>query len=288
MFPWVYGFSWNAGTVIFLGFFFSVVAVMATTVAGAALRAHRDRNNRDEDRIRWHEDFHDLPLYARTCRHVFTGEFQERSCERQFDCRACTKHQELSRLDARADGPLTQAVPSVEILGLRFPLHRKYHRGHTWVEETGDGESVLVGLDDFALRLISGEGLEPALPEPGTDVRVNGTALRFKNESGSEVRVLSPVSGTVVETQNLPSGWLLKVKVAEGGLDMKHLLGGREVRPWAVHELDRLQRILGRQSGTGIGLTLADGGELMPGELLRMREPDADWDAVAGEMLLEP
>jgi glycine cleavage system H lipoate-binding protein len=286
MFPWVYGFTWNAGTVIFLGFFFAVIVVMSVTVAKAALRAYRERGKSAEDRIRWHEDFRDLPAVARTCRHVFTGEYQERICEREFDCRACPDHEDLTQLSVPRPTALAQTVGSLEIHGLHFPLDRKYHRGHTWVEGSGEGEPAHVGLDDLALRIIGGEGKQFVLPPAGTELRLNGTAFRVIDGAGSEVRVLSPVDGTIVETRNSPSGWLLRIQVKGGRNGLNHLLHGAEVRPWVVHELDRLQRILSRQGGGEIGLTLADGGELMPGELLGS-DPRTRWASVAGELLLE-
>ena len=42
MLPWNYGFHWNPATVIFLGAFYTVLVVVATTVIRAALRARRD------------------------------------------------------------------------------------------------------------------------------------------------------------------------------------------------------------------------------------------------------
>ncbi len=74
MFPGVYGFTWDAGNVIFLGIFFTVAAVIAGTLGLAVKRAYKDHAMKKHEMIRWHRDFHDLPQRARTCRHVLTGE----------------------------------------------------------------------------------------------------------------------------------------------------------------------------------------------------------------------
>ena len=78
MFPWNYGFHWNAASHIFLGAFYTVLVVVATTVVSAVLRSRRDLRARTRPRqIRWHSDFHDLPARDRVCRHVLTGEFSQ-------------------------------------------------------------------------------------------------------------------------------------------------------------------------------------------------------------------
>ena len=41
MFPWNYGFHWSAGTIIFLGAFYTVLVVVATTLLSAAWRSRR-------------------------------------------------------------------------------------------------------------------------------------------------------------------------------------------------------------------------------------------------------
>ena len=73
MFPGVYGFTWDAGNLIFLGLFFCVAVVIASTVTLAAVRAARDLRRHREEAIRWQEDFHDLPEPLRRCRHELSG-----------------------------------------------------------------------------------------------------------------------------------------------------------------------------------------------------------------------
>ena len=76
MLPWNYGFHWTAGTMIFMGAFYTVVVIVASTLFSAALRSRRALRGRQTERIRWAEDFHDLPARDRQCRHVLTGEFR--------------------------------------------------------------------------------------------------------------------------------------------------------------------------------------------------------------------
>ncbi|MFI5173217.1 MAG: hypothetical protein ACHQKY_00045 [Terriglobia bacterium] len=281
MFPGVYGFTWEPGNLIFLGIFYSVVSVIFGTLAVAVVRSLRDFNAQKDDSIRWKLEFEDLPERNRTCRHELTGEFKHRTCERGFDCRQCTDHAKLgasrtSRLHISFEGDDEEG----RILGLDMPLDRMYHRGHTWVKPGPDG-TMTVGLDDFGSRLI-GEPDEVLLPAPGTPLHVNGTAWHVR-KNGSDVRILSPLEGEVVQTGGPKVGWYLKLKPPGAKADTRHLLRGPEIRPWLAREMERLEFSL---AGDGVGRSLADGGALVNDP--SKEYPGVDWDAVWGEMFLEP
>ena len=112
-----------------------------------------------------------------------------------------------------------QAATPAEHFGFDLPLDRLYHRGHTWVRPEMDG-TVTVGLDDFARRLV-GTPDRIELPAPGSRLEVNGPAGRI-TAHGNEVRVLSPVDGTVVETRGEGAGFTLRVDPG-GVADLRHL-----------------------------------------------------------------
>jgi hypothetical protein len=120
------------------------------------------------------------------------------------------------------------------------------------------------------------------LPQPGAIVHANGTAFRIHKRE-ADVRVLSPVDGEVVEAGGTGRDLYLKVKPLNGKMDMRHLLCGAEIKPWLMREMERLQLAL---SAEGAAPTLADGG--VPVADIAQSYPDADWDAVCGEMFLEP
>ena len=122
---------------------------------------------------------------------------------------------------------------------MSFPADRFYHRGHTWAHPEADG-TVTIGLDDLGARLL-GTPDEVILPEPGTQLRANGTAFRVRRRE-ADVRILSPVDGEVVETGGAgPRLYFLRVQTVDGKIDMRHLLRGAEVKPWMMREMERLQ-----------------------------------------------
>jgi glycine cleavage system H lipoate-binding protein len=272
MFPNDYAFHFSPVHLVFLGIFFTVAMLVAAYLLTAAFRTARALRQNRYEAIRWHEDFEDFPAEMRACRHQLTGEFQHRECPHAFDCRGCETHPKLI-------AKLPLPVPAEQhISGMIFPADRFYHRGHAWAKAEEDG-TVTVGLDDLGQRLI-GEAVAE-LPAPGAHLRVNGSGWRFR-KGATEVRILSPVDGEVLETANGADGWFLRVKPDGGKLDATPLLRGAEVKAWITRELERLQIAMAPEQ---TGAALADGGVLM--EDLPKANPEADWAAVYGEMFLE-
>jgi hypothetical protein len=274
MFPWSPEFAWDAYHLAFFGALYSVLAIVAGTLVLAAWRARRDARDGRAAAIAWHVDFEEMPRSARPCRHQLTGEAPERTCGNGFDCRGCAEHARLEALRT-GDGPVEPA----EHFGFDLPEDRLYHRGHTWVRREADG-TLTGGLDDLARRLV-GTPERVVLPAAGERLEVNGPAARLTTR-GRDVRVLSPVDGTVVGVSGEGPAFTLRVDPGSTP-DLRHLLSGPEVRAWALRELERLQRSMGSKA---LGAALADGGELVAdlGEAL----PGDRYDALLGEMLLEP
>ena len=171
MFPGVDGFRWDAGHLVFLGAFFSVLLVVATTLAISTWRAIRDFRGRKAEAIRWHLDFDDLTADDRRCRHELTREVKQRSCDHGFDCPQCTRHPSFLSLH----DPGVPAAVVEKVAGLDVPLNRYYHRGHTWVQANDDG-TVTIGLDPLAQRLIGRPDIVE-LPPPGEDEYFVGLRL---------------------------------------------------------------------------------------------------------------
>jgi len=144
-----------------------------------------------------------------------------------------------------------------------------YHRGHTWMKESG--ERVRIGLDDFG-QFIIGPIEKLTLPRIGEKVRKERPFVEITS-SGGNVRILSPLSGTVIalneEVIREPGlinvdpyerGWLLEVIPDEAeALRGRGILHGQEAEGWLQKESEELQQLLQSE----IGLTMADGGDLL-------------------------
>ena len=270
MFPGIYDFKWDAGHIVFLGIFYSVLAVVLTTMTiafGRALRAFRERR---VEALRWHADFDDLPASARRCRHELTGELASRECPNGFDCRHCTKHAEF------AASSLSLGEP--QAAGFLVPADRLYHRGHTWVRPEDDG-TMTIGLDDLATHLI-GTSSDVRLPAVGSHVVANGTGWETR-QHGVDLRILAPVDGEVVATNDGTDGWFIKLRPVSD--DLRHLLTPPEAKAWMLREVERLQLAM---ASDAVGGALADGGA--PVDDLSTAIPREKLDDVYGTMFLHP
>lgn len=273
MFPWVDGFHWTFGHILFLSLFFAVVLVIAATVLAAVRRTAQGLLKRSPAQLRWEADFADLTAIERRCRHELAGRVRQRMCDNGFDCRECASYAHFA------------CLPANEMLhgqGIDYPSNRFYHRGHTWVEPQPDG-TLAIGLDGFAERLI-GNPDAVEMPEVGNDLELNGTAWSMRKR-GRKIRVRAPIEGKVEAVGGPGSGWYLKVRPRLDPSEpatLQHLLRGPEVHGWLYRELERLHLQL-RSANTVP--TLADGGVLIHG--LMDAVPEADWENVLAGTFLE-
>jgi len=279
MFPWNYGFVWDKGHIIFLGVFYTIVLVVLATLLVAAWRTLRDLRANRGPAITWHEDFEDLPRAERACRHACSGELPGRVCELGFNCGKCETHARLvSLLESRGAAPELMRNVIDESLGVPLPLDRYYHRGHTWLKPETDG-TCIVGLDELARRVAANpEFIE--LPGVGTQLTAQSAAWTLRVH-GSEVRVMSPIDGEVVETACGEEGWFLRIKPAQNAT-FCHLLRGFEVVRWMTREMERVQLMV---SASAALPALADGG--VPVDDFAAACPQADWRSISGAMFLE-
>ncbi len=276
MFPFVYEFQWSPVHIIFLSLFFIVAVVILSTVSLAVLRAYRTFRKRTHESVQWEADFEDLPVAARSCRHQIAGETASRTCNHEFDCRSCSAHR--SFLEKHAPS-LSPAGREEALYGFAMPLDRYYHRGHTWVKYEGDGVYA-IGLDDFGQRIV-GTPDAVDLPAVGTSLNANGNGWVIR-KGKAVLRVLAPIDGVVVQTGTAHDAWTIRVRGGDPDTETRHLLRGSEIKPWIMRELERLQMAV---SPAGVGMSLADGGELV--QDMWKQAPQVDWDGVWGTMLLQ-
>jgi hypothetical protein len=85
MLPWNYGFHWNIATIVFMGAFYAVLAIVAATVITAVLRSGGLLRAKKAEKMRWRSDFKHLRAAERECRHALTGEMPGRLCPHAID-----------------------------------------------------------------------------------------------------------------------------------------------------------------------------------------------------------
>jgi glycine cleavage system H protein len=185
------------------------------------------------------------------------------------------------------------AIPAVEpswVAGYQMPEALYYHRGHTWARPL-DAHTVVIGVDDFARRLI-GPAATVKAPSRGDWVHQGGRGFALKLD-GKMAELVSPVEGEVIEVNRdlaekpglatedpYGRGWVLKVKAPNLADNLRNLLSGRLARTWMEDSREALELRLMAFSGS----VLQDGGE--PASDLGHHLPKADWDRLVHEFLL--
>jgi glycine cleavage system H protein len=191
-----------------------------------------------------------------------------------------------------ANSTPVEAVPlaPVWVAGYQLPEGLHYHRGHTWAR-LEDGETVTVGLDDFARRLI-GSALSVRLPAVGTWLRQGEKGFGVTVD-GRSADFLAPVEGEVVtvnsELTTHPQlttddpygrGWVLRVKSAGLAANLRNLLTGSLARRFMEDAREGLDLRLMALSGS----VLQDGGE--PVADFARHLPTDVWRRLIGDFLL--
>ncbi len=188
-----------------------------------------------------------------------------------------------------APSPAPTASEPVWVAGYQLPAGLYYHRGHTWARPEGD--TVVVGLDDFAHRLL-GDVSAVQLPAVGDWLRQGEVAFGV-GEDGRRASLVAPVEGEVVavnrELSREPSavandpfgrGWVLKVRASNLTANLRNLLSGSLARRWMEDTREALDLRLMALSGS----VLQDGGEPV-GDFAR-HVPAEDWRRLVHEFLL--
>jgi glycine cleavage system H protein len=192
--------------------------------------------------------------------------------------------------EARSRAAVVPGLEPAWVAGYQMPEALYYHRGHTWARPL-DANTVLVGIDDFARKLI---GAPEALrtPSRGDWLHQGSRAFSLKFD-GKAAQLVSPVEGEVVEVNtelaSRPSlaaedpygrGWVMKLKAPNLAANLRNLLSGRLARKWMEDSREALELRLMALSGS----VLQDGGS--PVSDLSRHLPASEWDRLAGEFFL--
>jgi len=202
---------------------------------------------------------------------------------------AVTRRRIARRAAALAAAPIPPIEPAW-VAGYQMPEMLFYHRGHTWARPL-DAHTVVVGVDDFARRLI-GPAATLKAPARGDWVHQGGRGFALKLD-GKVAELVSPVEGEVLEINpdvlQRPAlatddpygrGWVVKVRSQRLASNLRNLLSGRLARKWMEDSREALDLRLMALSGS----VLQDGGE-PASDFARHLAPD-DWQRLTSEFFL--
>jgi glycine cleavage system H protein len=180
---------------------------------------------------------------------------------------------------------------------LRIPQGLFYSKNHTWMYMEKSGIAN-VGLDDLLLH-ITGKIKFRNLYKPGETIN-KGDLLTEIDQDGKLLRIFSPVSGKIIETNPAldenpgllnedpyENGWIYKVKPSNWMAEARSCYFAEEATNWSENELIRFKDFLAgtmkNYSPEASMVILQDGGELCDHSLSAL--PDEIWKDFQKEFL---
>ncbi len=180
---------------------------------------------------------------------------------------------------------------------LRIPQGLFFSQNHTWMYLEKSG-SALVGLDDLLLH-ITGEVKFKDHKNPGEMIH-KGEVLTEIDQNGKLLRILSPVSGKIININSIINenpgilnedpygkGWIYKIKPSNWLAEAKTCHFAEEATSWSAHELERFKDFLAvsmkNYTPEPSMVILQDGGELCDHSLSAF--PVEIWRAFEKEFL---
>lgn len=184
---------------------------------------------------------------------------------------------------------IRKATRNLSSVLMHIPQGLFFSKNHTWtyLEKSG---TARVGLDDLLLH-ITGEVRFQYLINPDHMIK-KGDCLAEIEQKGKVLRILSPISGKITNTNPLldespgilnddpyGSGWIYKIQPTKWIEETKSYFLAEEAIKWSTEEVDRFKDFLalamGKYSLEPSLKILQDGGEIRADALSGM--PDEIW-----------
>jgi glycine cleavage system H lipoate-binding protein len=237
--------------------------------------------------VSWQEKFQERHPSRRPCIHHLKGKISFKACAHGYNCKNCEFDQFF--VDQHAVHAVVTPVGFLESHGIKIPQGYYLHRGHMWLKIEG-GDSVRIGLDDFASRVFGPvDRIESPLIGKKLHQGRPGITLR---RGAHEAKALSPVSGVVTSINPrvrekgsaagqdpYSDGWVATVHADALRSEIKALMIHRETIAFMDQETERLYEVMEET----VGPLSADGGFL--GFDVFGNMPQLGWDRLARDFL---
>jgi glycine cleavage system H protein len=193
---------------------------------------------------------------------------------------------------------IRDAVSTLSLKVLNIPQGIYFNKNHTWAH-LGESGAARVGVDDFIQHIIGDLQLS-GLKEAGEPIR-KGELLAEIAQDGKKLKVFSPISGVVLETNEVlaedpglinddpyQKGWLYQIKPSSWIMDTSSCLLAEKASEWSEKELTRFKDFLSmgamrKYTSEPAMAMLQDGGEIVDHVLSEL--PEEVWNDFQEEFL---
>jgi glycine cleavage system H protein len=193
---------------------------------------------------------------------------------------------------------IKDAVSTLSAKILNIPQGIYFNKNHTWTH-LGESGAAKVGVDDF-LQHVIGDLQVSGLKDPGDSIK-KGELLAEIEQDGKQLKVYSPISGVVLETNAMlvenpeminadpyEQGWLYQIKPSHWMKETSSCLLAEKAIEWSDKELTRFKDFLSmgamrKYSSEPAMMMLQDGGEIRDNVMSEL--PEEVWNDFQEEFL---
>jgi len=193
----------------------------------------------------------------------------------------------LMRNPGRVLQQIKDTISTLSAKILNVPQGIYFNKNHTWTH-LGESGTAKVGLDDF-LQHVIGDLQLGGLKDPGESIK-KGEILGEIIQDGKHLKLYSPISGLVVETNEMLSenpgiinndpyhkGWLYQIKPSDWIKETSSCMLAEKAREWSDRELVRFKDFLSmgamrKYASEPSMVMLQDGGEIRDNVLSELPE----------------
>ena len=204
----------------------------------------------------------------------------------------------LASMPVNVLSKIRDAVSTLSVKVLNIPQGIYFNKNHTWAH-LGESGAARVGVDDFIQHIIGDLQLS-GMKEAGEPIK-KGELLAEIAQNGKKLKVFSPISGVVLETNEVlaedpglinedpyQKGWLYQIKPSSWVRDTSSCLLAEKASEWSEKEIARFRDFLSmgamkKYTSEPAMVMLQDGGEIVDHVLSEL--PEEVWQDFQQEFL---
>jgi len=163
-----------------------------------------------------------------------------------------------------------ESLQPVFSLATKIPHDVRLAQNHTWAKSDQQGD-LIIGLDDLLAKLVT--PIEKIILPPVDTMVSTAKPDIAVQQGGKRLEFAAPVDGRVIEVNRdatlrpaitghdpYGSGWLVKIRPSNGGIDRYSTFDGEKARAWLKEQSQLVKEFFVPRMPSAHFATLQDGG----------------------------